>query len=292
MGFKESNYYKSKEHLNNALNSLKIANEKNKEIKKNRIEKYNINPNFCLNCNISLEYNKKRNKFCSQSCSASYSNEKRKINDKTRKKIKNSLKEYHGNNPEYVEINCRKCEKIIKVKWSDRKRRKNCSNCNKNRSDDVKSKLSEIMSNKIKNGTFKPQLKSIKCFYNFKSDIIRCDSKVEYSCLDYFEKNFDVLDIKRCDFLIDYINNNGDKKYNPDFLITTKNGIYVVECKGIISNKNLQRKWSYYYDSIPYKKEALDKYCKENGFISFNYNKSMNSKFYNKCKPNLINTNL
>ena len=145
--------------------------------------------------------------------------------------------------------------------------------------------MSKIVSDKIKNGIFKPQLTSIKCLYEFKNKKIRCDSKVEYSCLNYFENNFDVLDIERCDFLIDFDYDGIIKKYNPDFKITTINDVYIVECKTILSSKELVRKWSYYYDTIEGKKIALDKYCDENNFLSFNYNKSMNNKFYNNCKP-------
>ena len=152
-------------------------------------------------------------------------------------------------------------------------------------SKEIKEKLSEFMSNKIKDGTFKPKLKSIKCLYKFKNKKIRCDSKVEYSCLNYFEKNFVVLNIERCNFLINFVIDGITKKYNPDFKITTTQGIYIVECKTIISNKDLQRKWDYYYKTIIPKKESLEKYCEENDYISFQYNKSMNEKFYNNCKP-------
>ena len=150
---------------------------------------------------------------------------------------------------------------------------------------EAKEYLSNVMSTKIKNGDFKPKLKSIKCFYEYKNKYIKCDSKVEYSCLDYFEKNYKILDIERCDFLIDFNYGGINKKYNPDFKIITANEIFIVECKTILSNKKLQRKWKYYYDTIELKKEALQKYCDDNNYIAFNYNKSMNRNFYNKCKP-------
>lgn len=44
---------------------------KNKE---NRIIEYNKNPSRCNNCNSSLEYSKRNNKYCSSSCSATKNN--------------------------------------------------------------------------------------------------------------------------------------------------------------------------------------------------------------------------
>jgi len=100
-------------------------------------------------------------------------------------------------------------------------------------------------------------LKSIKCEYIFNNKKIRCDSKIEYSCLNYFEKNYDVLDIDRCDFLIDFEYDEVNRKYNPDFKIITTNDVYIVECKIILSNKELRRKWNYYYETINSKKEII-----------------------------------
>lgn len=47
-----------------------------------RIDDYNNQPNLCAECSNSIEYNKRKNKFCSHSCSAKFSNTKRerKIN--------------------------------------------------------------------------------------------------------------------------------------------------------------------------------------------------------------------
>ena len=69
--FKESDYYKSKEHLDNIKKASIIGNKKIQELKQNRIDDYNSNPNLCLICKKPLKYEKKNNKFCSHSCSAS-----------------------------------------------------------------------------------------------------------------------------------------------------------------------------------------------------------------------------
>ena len=298
--FKDSEYYKSGKSIENAKKGSIKGIIRTKELKLERVKKYNENPKLCLECHNPIEYDKKCNKFCSNSCAASYSNKKRGqrseetknrisktltgriVSEETRKKISeikkteesknkssNSLKKYWNNN---IEAKKKLSEKLV----------------GRIVSNETKSKQSLIMSNKIKDGIFKPELKSIKCLYKFKDKKIRCDSKVEYSCLNYFETNFNVIDIERCDFLIDFDYDGVNKKYNPDFKITTYKGVYIVECKTILSSKELVRKWAYYYDTIEYKKKALDKYCEENNFLSFNYNKSLNNKFYNSCKPKLI----
>ena len=48
--------------------------EKAKELLLIRKQKYNLYPNKCLYCENSLSYDKKNNKFCSRSCSASHNN--------------------------------------------------------------------------------------------------------------------------------------------------------------------------------------------------------------------------
>ncbi len=53
-----------------AKNSAQIQ----KDRKKQRIVNYVQNPNKCKRCGIPLDYEKRRNKYCSKSCSASVSN--------------------------------------------------------------------------------------------------------------------------------------------------------------------------------------------------------------------------
>ncbi|GAB5492939.1 MAG: hypothetical protein Phog2KO_31540 [Phototrophicaceae bacterium] len=42
--------------------------------KQTALEKYENNPKYCPNCDKKLPYKKRHNKFCNQSCSASYNN--------------------------------------------------------------------------------------------------------------------------------------------------------------------------------------------------------------------------
>jgi hypothetical protein len=51
--------------------------QKIEEMKQKRIEKYNKVPSICKHCNGSIPYNKRINKFCSHSCSATYNNIKK-----------------------------------------------------------------------------------------------------------------------------------------------------------------------------------------------------------------------
>jgi len=297
--FKDSDYYKSGKLQENALQGSMKAIIKNKELKKNREQLYLENSKKCIECYKIIPYEKRMNKFCSSSCSASHSNRKREINDVTKNKISLSLigkvKNEETKNKIRLSSKLRfhdgdereKISESLKIFWKENDvAKKNIAEKLKGRkvSDDTKSKLSEIMSNKIKDGSFKPKLKSIKCYYPFKDKKIRCDSKVEYSCLDYFEKNYSVIDIERCDFLIDFEYDGVLRKYNPDFKITTEKDIYIIECKTILSNNELVRKWKYYYDTIQQKRISLQCYCDKMGYIAFNYDKKLNVKFYNKLK--------
>lgn len=40
-------------------------------------EKYNKNPKLCLNCENIIPWERRHNKFCNKSCSASYNNKRR-----------------------------------------------------------------------------------------------------------------------------------------------------------------------------------------------------------------------
>lgn len=52
----------------------KKAAETAAKAKEERIRKYDLNPKKCLYCGSPLPYKKRHNKFCNQSCSASYTN--------------------------------------------------------------------------------------------------------------------------------------------------------------------------------------------------------------------------
>ena len=56
-----------------------------------KIKKYNKSPKRCLYCSREIEYSKRANKFCSQSCAASYNNSRRVLSAHTKEKISKSI---------------------------------------------------------------------------------------------------------------------------------------------------------------------------------------------------------
>jgi len=74
---------------------------------KEKIKKYNIKPKICINCGKNIPYEKKRNKFCSSSCSAIFNNHNRVVSDKTKEKISSTLKD-KGKNKHKICIQCGK----------------------------------------------------------------------------------------------------------------------------------------------------------------------------------------
>ena len=87
-GFKDTNYLmqclpgfplKCKEYVDN---QAKATNKESFLIKKKALAESNKifylkSPSFCINCNIEMEYEKRHNKFCSKSCSATFNNKQR-----------------------------------------------------------------------------------------------------------------------------------------------------------------------------------------------------------------------
>lgn len=122
---------------------------------------------------------------------------------------------------------------------------------------------------------------SIKCKYSFNEKIINCDSKLEYSCLDFFEKTYTVLDIDRAQTAIPYVFEGKKRLFLPDFQITTTDGIFIVECKSATIGKSLNEKWRLYKETAAEKQKVLFEWCATNGYTAFWYEKKLNNKFYN-----------
>jgi hypothetical protein len=83
------------------------------------IEQYNLNSSKCLQCATVLLFEKRNNKFCSHSCSATHNNNKkgRKPAKITKPKTKSGTR---------ISITCQDCKKSFLVKPGD-KNRKYCS---------------------------------------------------------------------------------------------------------------------------------------------------------------------
>lgn len=89
----------------------KLGAEKSKltiKIKHERfVERYNNNPKLCTQCSKPLDYDKRYNDFCSQSCSATYNN--RRLNPKVFPRNKNCIqcgKLLSGNSKKYCSTSC------------------------------------------------------------------------------------------------------------------------------------------------------------------------------------------
>lgn len=88
-----------------AIASLKTHNE----LKRKRVEEYNLNPVKCKACGNSLDYEHRHNKFCSHSCSASFNNIGVVRNGKARPK------HIAPSKPKRIELYCKFCDaKLIK----------------------------------------------------------------------------------------------------------------------------------------------------------------------------------
>lgn len=118
---------------------VKISKELGPKIKNKNIEKYNVNPKKCLQCNKIFEYSQRKLKFCNHHCSASYTNQKRiengwKMSEEAKRKIKLTL----ANNPNAqvkwytnrkTDIKCIICQICNKKKFvAINKKSKTCGN--------------------------------------------------------------------------------------------------------------------------------------------------------------------
>jgi hypothetical protein len=230
--------------------------------------------------------------FCSRSCSAQFNNVKRTEEGYSLKDKLKELQCVHCGNPfqgcittpislaicgicctnkEY-EYNCVSCGTIIYGSYGGIKY---CDPC---RAKVVSSKI-QI---RIDNGTLFS--KSIRCEYIFNDKKIRCDSKLEYVCLTYFQSKYDVIYMDRAQMILSYQLDDKVLNYFPDFEIVLKDGTkYLVECKGVVGKK-LSDKWHDYNRKSVEKKKVLEKWCQENGYIPFWFDQQRHNKIYKNTK--------
>lgn len=235
----------------------------------------------CENCQTEITKKYGSGRFCGSKCARGFSTKEKRslINQKVSQKLKF----------ETYERNCLNCDKFFTTQTKNKKccsRKCGCIVRSKNPA--YLAKLSEAQIKSNIEGKNKITKRSIRCYYNFKNTSIRCDSKTEYACIDYFITKLNAIEIERCNFKLSYEYNNKLRNYIPDFKITTEKGTYIVECKSIFKIteevKN-SKSWSMYYDTIPMKKEILKKYCLDNNFIDFFFTKDLHRYFYDKCNP-------
>lgn len=103
--------------------------------------------------------------------------------------------------------------------------------------------------------------------YKYKKFTLSCDSKLEVAAFKLIVEEYKPKSIKRCDFYIPYIGEDGIKRnYFPDFIFENDNGKYLVEVKSVIKKKNIS--FPTYAKNIKEKQETLKKYAAENNMTS------------------------
>jgi hypothetical protein len=88
---KHTEYYKSGKHKENAIKAQLKGTKALIECKEKRIIEYEKMPSLCRVCNLSLTYEKRDNKFCSRSCSATFNNKGRILSEESKQKIGKSV---------------------------------------------------------------------------------------------------------------------------------------------------------------------------------------------------------
>lgn len=115
--------------------------------KENNVNRYLLNPSRCTECDKSLDYEKRHNKFCSKSCAATFNNKQRESTlpfclNGCGNRVKRSVAVYCSNNcqqrhreqeiynqwklGEHVECSHRTCRSVL-INFEGRR----CSVCNK-----------------------------------------------------------------------------------------------------------------------------------------------------------------
>jgi len=113
-------------YVNKNIRDYSKMRETKLEQTKKRKEEYYKNPKKCKKCDAVINYDKKQNDFCSQSCSASYTNKNRKglkynITIEGKKALQQILIKNKKTNKEKY--------KDIKIEYYKNKKR--CKHCNK-----------------------------------------------------------------------------------------------------------------------------------------------------------------
>lgn len=149
---KSTEYYLSGRHKENALKARAKATEASARNKQARVDKYNENPTLCKCCNAPQEYSKRKNQFCSKSCSASYNNTGRIRTEESKQKVGKAVSLFYTKLPPKqkkerrvklrterkqrakinhldVDFTCPICNGIFKIPYIKR-HRKTCGNDN------------------------------------------------------------------------------------------------------------------------------------------------------------------
>jgi hypothetical protein len=237
---------------------------------------------LCKNCNIneSVKYSKyTTGEFCSRNCARGFSSKEKRL--EINKTVSKSLKGRGNGN---IKIICKNCLFEFETTWNRRDNlfcSHSCSAIYRSLQPEYIEKLSIKRIESIIGGNVNNY--GTKMTYVFNDINIKCDSKIEYSCLDFFVKS-GATEIERCNFYITYLDGEKIRRYNPDFKIKIDSIIYIVEAKSYMTIKTVNEKWRMYNELSVLKKKALEQYCEQNNYKSFWFTKDINLKNYNSLK--------
>lgn len=138
---------------------------------------------------------------------------------------------------------------------------------------------SRLAIDRLKKGLVRSR--SVRCVFDFHGVPIRCDSLMEYSCLDWCVKTLSATLIKRSELVLTYDDQGTVRRYIPDFEIINDEGTTYVECKALDMGSNLSQKWHKYLHTASLKKSALEQHCKStNTKMIWFVAHTMHGKFY------------
>lgn len=130
----------------------------------------------------------------------------------------------------------------------------------------------------------KASAKAIRCLYPFAGGHLKCYSKLEYSCLEYFERKYSVIGMQRCEVVLRYEDGDIVRRYLPDFYIQTTEGDFIVECKSVMYDSSISAKWFRYREAAPLKEAALREYALAHQIQAFWYLPNTPDSNYHRIK--------
>lgn len=233
----------------------------------------------CEKCNTEHDGKYGSGRFCNSKCSRSFST------SKAREEINNKVSKTLASKTVFFEKTCLICSshfRVTKRKLGKKTCSHSCGAKLSNSRPDVKERLSIARTQAIIDG--KTNFKSINCTYFFKETPIRCDSKIEYACLNYFETVHNAVSMRRCSESIEFDDSGQKRRFIPDFIIETQDDCFIVECKSFVSVKSLNEKWRKYNELSSKKREVLNEFATKTNRKPFWFTKDLHAAYYNNTK--------
>lgn len=231
--------------------------------------------------------------FCNKKCARSYSTKANRTEINKKVSYKLSYASTGRLSKHYAERICEGCGNSFIINSVKRKDNRFCSTQCIHKSAAVLAILSQKATDRIKQGRAHPF--GHKLQYEFNDKIIKCDSAVEYCCLDFIIDGYTVIDINRCNFSIPYELNGQVKNYIPDFIVQITGGTLLVECKSDKFPGNKETPiWLNYYSTVAIKQKILYDYCNSNNYIPMWFTQKVDQNAYytvlSNIKQNKTNT--